>query len=282
VLKQVGTPDVGRLVPDAAAYIPNDFHHTSREETVNKFWFSSALILAAACAKGKTDATPADTATAAAAAPAAAVTDTGMKADTGMKMGGMHADADKSIAGTGVPAGYTGVTDHADSKITEAKYTASGGRWEIQTGPAHITFAAKDSAKGQYQISTTIDQLEKPRHPEAFGVFLGGSNLTDPAKQKYGYFVVRGTGEYLIKAREGDNTTTVVDWTASPKIPKEDASGKATYKILVHVASDTVHFTMDGNLLAAVPKSKFPTDGIAGIRVNHNLHVEVTPLKISK
>ena len=60
VLKQVDTPDVGRVVPDAAAYIPNDFHHTSREETVNKFWFSSALILVAACAKGKADAAPAD------------------------------------------------------------------------------------------------------------------------------------------------------------------------------------------------------------------------------
>jgi hypothetical protein len=275
VLKRVDTPDVGRVVPQAAAYIPNEIHHTSREETVNRFWLSSVLVLVAACAKGKADATPADTATAAAAsAPASA--------DTGMKMGGMKADADKSIGGTGVPAGYTGVTDHSDGKITDAKYTANGGRWEIQTGPAHITFAAKDSARGQYQISTTIDQLEKPRHPEAFGVFLGGSNLTDPAKQKYGYFVVRGTGEYLIKTREGDNTTTVVDWTASPNVPKEDASGKATYKISVHVAPDTVHFSMDGKLVAAVPKSKFPTDGIAGIRVNHNLHVDVTPLKISR
>src|SRR6476661_747399 len=83
---------------------------------------------------------------------------------------------------------------NADGKITDAKYTSNGGRWEIQTGPAHITFAAKDSAKGEYQVSTTIEQLEKPKHPEAYGVFLGGTNLTDPAKQKYGYFVLRGTG----------------------------------------------------------------------------------------
>ena len=242
---------------------------------MNRFWSVSALALVAGCAKGKSDAAPANTAAAAAAAPAPAPVDTGA-------MGGMKMDADKSIAGTGVPAGYTGVTDHGDAKITDAKYTANGGRWEIQTGPAHITFAAKDSAKGEYQISTTIDQLEKPKHPEAYGVFLGGSHLTDPAKQKYGYFVVRGTGEYLIKTRDGDNTTTVVGWTASPKIPKEDASGKATYKITVHVAPDTVHFMMDGNLVTAVPKSKFPTVGIAGIRVNHNLHVAVTPLVISK
>ncbi|MEO8879179.1 MAG: hypothetical protein ABI446_02165 [Gemmatimonadaceae bacterium] len=243
---------------------------------MKKFWSLGALVVIAACAKGKADATPAADTTAAAAAATTA------PADTGMNMSGMKMDADKSTGGTGVPAGYTGVTDHADAKIADAKYTVSGGRWEIQTGPAHITFAAKDSAKGEYQISTTIDQLEKPKHPEAYGVFLGGENLTDPAKVKYGYFIVRGTGEYLIKTREGGDTKTLVDWTASPKIPKEDASGKATYKISVHVAADTVHFMMDGNLVTAVPKSKFPTDGIAGIRVNHNLHVLVTPLTISR
>ncbi|MEP7087360.1 MAG: hypothetical protein ABI884_08490 [Gemmatimonadota bacterium] len=237
----------------------------------------TALVLVAACAKGKSDAPPADT-----AAPAAASAPAPAAADTGMKMGGMKMDADKSTGGTGVPAGYTGVTDHDDAKITDVKYTANAGSWEIQTGPAHITFAAKDSARGEYKISTTIAQLEKPKHPEAFGVFLGGSNLTDPKKVKYGYFIVRGTGEYLIKTRDGEKTTTVVDWTASPKVPKEDASGKATYKLSVHVAPDTVHFMMDGNLVTAVPKSKFPTDGIAGIRVNHNLHVSVTPLEISK
>ncbi|MBA2684484.1 MAG: hypothetical protein H0U66_08360 [Gemmatimonadaceae bacterium] len=237
----------------------------------------TALVLVAACAKGKSDAAPADT-----AAPVAVAAPTPAAADTGMKMGGMKMDADKSTGGTGVPAGYTGVTDHDDAKITDVKYTANAGSWEIQTGPAHITFAAKDSARGEYKISTTITQLEKPKHPEAFGVFLGGSNLTDPKKVKYGYFIVRGTGEYLIKTRDGEKTSTVVDWTASPKVPKEDASGKATYKLSVHVAPDTVHFMMDGNLVTAVPKSKFPTDGIAGIRVNHNLHVSVTPLEISK
>jgi hypothetical protein len=248
---------------------------------VYKFWSLSVLALVAACAKGKADGASADTtATTPAAASAPAAAPGAAPADTGMK--GMHMDADKSAAGTGVPAGYTGVTDHADAKITDAKYTANGGRWEIQTGPAHITYAAKDSAKGEYQVSTTINQLEKPKHPEAYGVFLGGSNLTDPAKQKYGYFVLRGTGEYLIKTRDGENTASVVDWTANPKIPKEDASGKATYKLTVHVAPDTVHFLVNGNLVAAVPKSKVPTDGIAGIRVNHNLHVDVTPLVISK
>lgn len=239
---------------------------------MNRLWALGALAVVAACAKGKTSDAAADTMAATATPPAAAAT-----MDTGMKM-----DADKAVSGTGVPAGYTAVTDHSDAKITDAKYTVTAGRWEIQTGPAHITFAAHDTASGSYGASSTIEQLEKPKHPEAYGVFIGGTNLTDPAKQQYGYFEVRGTGEYLVKVRNGDKTTTIDDWTASPNVPKEDASGKATYKILVHVAADTVHFTVNGKLVVATPKSKFPTVGIAGIRVNHNLHVAATPLEISR
>ena len=89
---------------------------------VYKFWSLSVLALVAACAKGKADGASADTtATTPAAAATAASAPGAAPADTGMK--GMHMDADKSAAGTGVPAGYTGVTDHADAKITDAKYT---------------------------------------------------------------------------------------------------------------------------------------------------------------
>lgn len=242
---------------------------------MNRLWILSAVVVVAACAKGKANGAPADTTAASTASPAAAAP--AAPADTGMKI-----DADKAVSGTGVPAGYTGVTDNPSGKIADAKYTVTGGRWEIQTGPAHITFAAKDSASGIYGATATIEQLEKPRHPEAYGVFVGGSNLTDPAKQKYGYFEVRGTGEYLIKVRDGANTTSVVEWTASPNVPKEDAAGKATYKITVHVAADTVHFLVNDKLVAATPKAGFPAAGIAGVRVNHNLHVAVTPLVISR
>jgi hypothetical protein len=93
---------------------------------------------------------------------------------------------------------------------------------------------------------------------------------------------VSGTGEYLVKVRDGDKTSSVIDWTASPDVPKEDASGKQTYKMTVHVAQDTVHFMVNGKLVGAVPKSRVPTDGIAGLRINHNLHVAATPVVISK
>lgn len=229
---------------------------------------AAVALLLTACAKEKQTATTDTT-----AAPAAAVADT-TKA--------MAADSDQSHAGSGVPAGYVGVTDAADKDIANAKYTTGGGRWEVQTGPAHIVFAAKDSASGVYAASASFQQLEKPKHPEAYGIIFGGQHLDNRATQQYGYFLVRGTGEYLIKARDGDHTTPVVNWKASPDVPKEDASGKASYDLKVHVAPDTVHFFVNGKLVDAVPKSKLPTNGIAGLRINHNLHVSVTPVTVGK
>jgi hypothetical protein len=203
-------------------------------------------------------------------------------ADTANAMAAAERDPDVAQSGGGVPQGYIALTDKADAQLSAISYAASGSDWEVKTGPAHIVYAPKDSASGVYAVSTTIRQLEKPAHPEAYGVFFGGRQLDDRAAQRYGYFIVRGTGEYLIKTREGDKTTTVVPWTASPNVPKEDESGKASYDIKVHFAPDTAHFMVNGKLVAAVPKKDVPSEGVAGLRVNHNLHLDVQPVTISK
>jgi len=191
-------------------------------------------------------------------------------------------DVDKPQGGGDLPAGYVALADRPNAQISDAKYTESDGRWEVRTGPAHIIYAPKDSARGVYAVSTTIQQLEKPAHPEAYGIIFGGQHLDDRAAQRYGYFLVRGTGEYLLNVRDGDKVTKIVDWTASPNVPKEDASGKATYQLRVHFAPDTVHLFVNGKLVAAAPKQGIPSDGIAGLRINHNLHLAVEPVKIQK
>ncbi|MGH7649947.1 MAG: hypothetical protein ACREND_17690 [Gemmatimonadaceae bacterium] len=236
-------------------------------------WTLTALaFLATACAKTSDASKTADSTSAPAMSAAP---------DTSKGMAGM-ADSDKAAPGTGIPAGFQAMTDHADASIANAKYTANGGKFEVQTGPAHILYAAKDSGSGIYAVTAEIDQLEKPKHPEAYGIFFGGEHLDDRAQQTYGYFLVRGTGEFLIKRRDGAKTTSVVDWTANPNVPKEDASGKATYTLKVHFAKDTAHFLVNDKLVDAIPRSKLPSAGIAGLRVNHNLHVLVAPVSIEK
>jgi hypothetical protein len=191
-------------------------------------------------------------------------------------------DPDRAVSGTGVPAGYIGRTDDASSNISDAKYTSvGGGMWEVQTGPAHILYSLKDTASGSYTLRTQIDQAEAPHHPEAYGVFFGGQNLAD-ASERYTYFIVRGNGMYAIKARDGASARTVVDFTANPNVPKADASGKASYVIGVQVGADSVRFLVNEKPVASLPKGSLTVAGIAGIRINHNLHVLVKPLVIGR
>jgi hypothetical protein len=202
-----------------------------------------------------------------------------ISADTGA---GAAADPTVNAAGaTGVPAGYTGRTDREGVNIADAKYTPRGDMWEVQTGPAHIVYAAKDNATGSYTATARFEQMEAPTHAEAYGLFIGGQNLDQPT-QKYTYFIVRGGGEYSIKVREGADTREVKAWTANAAIPKADASGKATYDLKAHVAADTVHFYVNDKLVAAAPKSAVPTDGVAGLRINHNLHLMARPVAITR
>jgi len=239
---------------------------------------AGVALAAAACSTNKQPDATAE-GNSAAAVPATSTTTTTTPAAGG---GAATSDADRATDGAGVPSGYVGRTDREGVAISGAKYAAAkDGKWEITTGPAHIVYAAKDSARGSYTASATFEQLEAPAHPEAYGIFIGGRNLDQPTQQ-YTYFVVRGGGEYLIKVRDGAGTRTVSDWKASDAVPKADAAGKATYRVAAQVGADSVRFLVNDKAVTSVAKASVPTDGIAGVRVNHNLHVLVTPLTVKK
>jgi hypothetical protein len=190
-------------------------------------------------------------------------------------------DADVAAQGNGAPAGYAVVTDDSTAKVTSIRYLPSSGNLDVTTGPAHIVYAAKDTARGAYTVTATITQLEAPRHPEAYGVFVGGHDLDKPVRT-YTYFVVRGTGEFLVKTRDGAKTNNVMSWSANSAVPKADSAGKATYRLAVRVAADSVRFLVNDKQVAAVKAGTVPTDGVAGLRINHNLHVLTSPVSISR
>lgn len=229
---------------------------------------AACVSLALAACKAKEDAR-ADS-----AGPATATT---AAADSASK-----ADPDRAAGGNGLPAGYVGRTDRENGSMNDAKYaSASGGMWDVTTGPHHIIYQASDSASGSYVVTARIDQAEAPTHPESFGVFIGGQNLDQPT-QKYTYFMVRGAGDVLVKRRDGAETKDLVAWKASPAVPKADASGKASYKLMVRVGTDSVRFFVNEQPAAAIPASAASTSGIAGVRIGHNLHVMVEPVKIAR
>jgi hypothetical protein len=147
----------------------------------------------------------------------------------------------------------------------------------ITTGPAGIAWRATDLAReGDFTVSATFTQREAPAsHREAFGIFVGGRNLESP-DQVYTYFLIRGTGEYLLKGRDGSGTSELAGWSASPAVHAIESDGAETTNTLtIAVQGDSVTFSVNGTEVASHPKSEISPYGFAGVRVNHRLDVAV-------
>ena len=210
--------------------------------------------------------------------------------------GGATSDPTKKVTGSGqlVP-GWTmrfdpiiarpGRPTPPTPQATDVSFVTMGSGLHVTSGPAAIYYRAADNATGEYAVSATFAQRKSMQH-EAYGLFIGGANLQD-STQAYTYFVIRPMdGAILINHRAGDaRPKQIVPWTPEPAVNKEDATdGKATNTLTIHVAKDTVHFLANGKLVRAIPKADLggATDGLAGLRVNHNLDLHISDFKVGK
>ena len=191
-------------------------------------------------------------------------------------------DPTKKVAGGALPAGWMGRTDRATEKLTDAKFVAMGSGYHVTSGPAAIYWNPKTVTSGPFVASTTITQTKKPTHPEAFGIFFMGKDL-DTQSQNYAYFLVRGDGKYLVNHRAGADIHKIIPWTDSPAVNKEDASGKVTNKLTVDASkADSVRLLVNDKQVAALPMNHLgKTDGLVGLRVNHNLDVHIGGLTVT-
>ena len=202
-------------------------------------------------------------------------------------MAGMqHDDADKTVEGGGkLPAGWSARTDK-DAPVTNVKFAKMGEGWHVTLGPAVVLYRETDKASGDYQASATFNQ-SKYQYPEGYGLIIGGSNLAE-ASQRYTYFLVRSDGKFIIKRRNGpdqrgENPSNVTEgWVDNAAIIKEGPDGKNTNALAINVSGGKVSFLANGKELYSTDASKVDTDGVVGIRVNHNLDVHVADFAIKK
>ena len=142
-----------------------------------------------------------------------------------------------------------------------------------------IFWRPSNTHSGNYTISVSFTQMEPSSHPNAYGLFFGGSNLS-ANNQRYSYFVIREDGQYLIKKRMGSETPEVVSWTPHSAINELDAQGRSTNVLSVEVGRSQVRFLVNGTELSSQPRSAVDIDGISGLRVNHQLNVHIGDLQL--
>lgn len=181
------------------------------------------------------------------------------------------------------PANWKVRFDRASAKDADLSFVEMDRGWHITTGPAGILYNPANASEGEFRIKSNIFLFDPGRrHREAYGIIFGGHDL-DGDGQAYSYFLLRDTGEFLIKVRKGGTTETVVPWTASDAIvghPGGDASVENSVTIVC--GSETVDFLINGEKVTSVPRADLDVNGIVGLRVNHALNLHVAELTIEK
>lgn len=176
------------------------------------------------------------------------------------------------------PSGWEHRTDRPST--ASLAFSMEGAGMRVTSGPAAVYWSGANVTKGPFTLEATFVQQRKPSHPEAYGVVWGGENLMAD-NQSYYYLIVLGDGKYMVKHRAGPEVHELVPWTDHEAIMKEDASGKARNALKVESTAGGVKLYANGKLLRELPPDA-TGDGIAGIRVNHNLDVAIEGFRVGK
>jgi hypothetical protein len=194
-----------------------------------------------------------------------------------------QADPDKATAGGGIQVkGWQGRTDRKEQKITDVKFVQMGTGFHLTNGPHAIVWSGDARATGNYTVTARITKTPKSTsaHEESYGLFIGGSDLNGP-KQNYLYCVVFGTGNVMVRHRDGGDTHTLLGKTANPAAAKMSAQG-ATDEIAMWVRGGRVGCSVNGSEVFSAaasdmvgPGKLVSTDGAFGIRASHNLDLHI-------
>jgi hypothetical protein len=182
------------------------------------------------------------------------------------------------------PEGWQVRPDRAGVDVSEIAFTEMAPGHHVTTGPAAIIWRADDQAGGRYRVDFEAYLFDPEGRREAFGVFFGGRDLTGDA-QRYTYFLIRDGGEFLVKERNGRETSTLVEWTAHPAIRSFADRGEGEVTILNHLAveadDDEVRFYVNDAEVTSITRRPGAMEGIAGLRVNHSLNLHVSRVAVS-
>lgn len=146
----------------------------------------------------------------------------------------------------------------------------------VETGPHTLLWqAGTPELAPPYAIRAEMRKRAGRLH-EGYGIVFGGGALDGAeAAHAYSYFLVRGDGSFLIKRRAGAETPVVRDWTRHPRINR-DVDGTGRPNVLeVRVDADSAAFVVNGAEVARVPAAQVGGRGRAGLRIAHDMVVEV-------
>jgi hypothetical protein len=179
-----------------------------------------------------------------------------------------------------LPPGWHLRLDRENQNPADVSFAVMAPGWHVTTGPSTILWNPEMTASGPYVAETEIHLFDPGERREAYGLFVGGHDL-DGDDQRYTYFLIRRTGEFIVKRRAGAEAPTLIAWTRHEAIRPWSADQTTVPNTLaIDVGAENVRFLVNGQQVAELPRGDLSLDGIVGLRVNHALNVHVSRLDV--
>lgn len=171
----------------------------------------------------------------------------------------------------------------ANPDSSDIFFTTMTPGWHVTSGPAGIYYHPNSTATGTYEAFVDVHLFDPGERREAFGMIIGGENL-DAENQTYDYFLIRNSGEFLIKRRTGAETSMLHEWTAHDAIVRytDAAESSVLNKLAVRVEEGEVIFMINEVEVARMAREEVQTEGIVGLRVNHALNLHISDIQVNE
>ncbi len=165
-------------------------------------------------------------------------------------------------------------TNPADpDDVPEVTVTSVDDGFRVDTGPAAILWESDQTASGEYTLSASFTLTEPSGHTNYYGLFYGGNDL-EGERQNYLYFLVGQNGSYIVKHRANNETVHDIQGrTPHDAIATPGEDGTSVNELEVRIGAEQTEFVVNEQVVFTAPKSGMAgrTDGIYGVRINHQL-----------
>jgi hypothetical protein len=194
------------------------------------------------------------------------------------------------------------------------KFVPIAGGFHITTGPAGTFWNPTNRVSGDYTVKATFTLLKPSGHVNLYGLVFGASTI-EGLDQNYLYFLVGQNGSYVVRHRAGTAVYDVQQRTLHEAVKQPDANGRSRNDLEVRVSGATISYLVNDvvvlttsrtpkdslqallsqrsagasdpaddtrRLINSIKQASATTDGLVGIRVNHQLDVQVEGFTVQK